>query len=248
MAVVGMEFFIEDSGSNEQQTSRGDDRTAVVIRCGGGNAFGDQLRIFTEWNLPQILAGVHVDRAECSPGRCCRRIIFGIKKSTKADGLVGHVVLGAAACCLRGYRLRGRTPLLLLWSPGQVVHNVLDLLVTQAVEGRHAAFAGTDGGGNLLIGEDTLNPTQGRNGGRGPGAVDAVTHAALVLIDLFSRAPRRRRNRQANQPRGVISVDVEHSSRRVDGRSAPLAASGEARHAHGYLLPAARNDLTAGTH
>ena len=131
---------------------------------------------------------------------------------------------------------------------GQVAHHGLHLLVTETVEGRHAASSLTDDACDLLVGEDSLDAPQGRNRGWGPGAIDAVTTAALVLVNALTQTSRRWRNRQADEPGGVIGVDVQHSRRGVNRGATPLSAPGKSRHIDGELVHAGRNELATADH
>src|ERR1039457_1007483 len=192
-----MELVVEDSGTDEEQSARGDNRATVVIRAGISFPLGHQLRILSERNLPQILACVHVDRTQTAPGRRRRGIVIWIEKATKSDGFIRHVIHPGAAQTWGRWRRRSlprlRRSALLLRVLGEVLNDRCYFVIAQAVEGRHAASSLLDDGCDLSIGADTFDAAQGRNFGRCAGSVDAVAHAALILVDALAHTSRRRR-------------------------------------------------------
>lgn len=56
--VVGAKFFIEVRRSDEEQSTRGDDRTAIVFRSSIGLALSRQFRILAERDLPNVFSGI----------------------------------------------------------------------------------------------------------------------------------------------------------------------------------------------
>src|SRR5581483_6375853 len=90
--------FIESSklalivrGANENQAARGDHRTAVVFTAGIAHSLGSQLGILSQRRFPGNLAGIEIDRIQCSPWRLHCGVSVRVEKLVIAVVCVGHV-------------------------------------------------------------------------------------------------------------------------------------------------------------
>src|SRR5580658_3487723 len=70
-----------------------------------------------------------------------------------------------------------------------------------------------------------------------------MTTAAMVLINALTFTPWRRRSREAIEARHLIGIDVENSIRRIDCRTAPLAAAPRAWQHNIHFIQAVREEL-----
>src|SRR5262245_3657826 len=67
--VVGVELLVPTGGTDEEQPVRSNYGPAVIVRTCVRDAFGDQLGILAERNLPADLSLVQIDGVERAPGR-----------------------------------------------------------------------------------------------------------------------------------------------------------------------------------
>ena len=77
--VEGTELPVFDRRADEDETAGGHDRSAVVFAAGVLQSARGQRRILAKRNLPGVLAGVQVDRAQCSTRRGDRRVTIGVQ-------------------------------------------------------------------------------------------------------------------------------------------------------------------------
>src|SRR5262245_5858088 len=92
-------LFVEICCGDEYQTTGSHNRAAVVLAARIPNSFFDELRILAKRDLPDILAGVEINRAQRSPRWGDGRIVVRIEKSfvpgeTVATGIVGRESTG----------------------------------------------------------------------------------------------------------------------------------------------------------
>src|ERR1700722_19516338 len=111
-----MELLIENRRPDKYQPSSGHNWSTIVIRARIRHSLGNQLRIGSKRDLPQILSGIQINRAQGAPRRRSCRVSVGIGEAAEGDGLIGHIV-GFAAGTLGSYRVsrlsRPLRPLLL---------------------------------------------------------------------------------------------------------------------------------------
>src|SRR5581483_1145946 len=78
--IEGPKLTIVVRCSDENQSSRGDNRASIALAACVLHALLRQLRIFAERDLPHIFAGVQVNGIESTPRRRDRRVAIGVQK------------------------------------------------------------------------------------------------------------------------------------------------------------------------